>query len=388
MQKIQERLNQGANLDDVFDWVNETKEGFTKVELGNKCSFIDANNQLIGGGKIWFDYAYDFNNGIAKVIINGIIECIDTSGNVCTLQDIINKGAKLTSVFDLIGDTSDGFTKVILFGKYSFIDANNQLIGGGKLWFNDAKNFNSGIAKVLSNNKYCYIDTKGNFYNKKEAFNIIGKNVQQRLNQGVKPKDIFDGINNFYRKFIIVKLSGMYSIMDKDNQLINHGEMWFDNVYGIKNGFIEVLLNGKIQYVDSDGKIYSKEDVLNINIQTAKEQLSQGASPKNVFNYVGNFSEGFAWVELNGMYSFINTNNQLIGNGNLWFDGGVGHFNHGFANVKLKGNYYLMDTNLNFYDIDTKQPIPNPFNKTNESKQYRKIHLTESQFSNIVNIFK
>lgn len=381
-------MNQGANLDDVFDWVNETKEGFTKVELGNKCSFIDANNQLIGGGKIWFDYAYDFNNGIAKVIINGIIECIDTSGNVCTLQDIINKGAKLTSVFDLIGDTSDGFTKVILFGKYSFIDANNQLIGGGKLWFNDAKNFNSGIAKVLSNNKYCYIDTKGNFYNKKEAFNIIGKNVQQRLNQGVKPKDIFDGINNFYRKFIIVKLSGMYSIMDKDNQLINHGEMWFDNVYGIKNGFIEVLLNGKIQYVDSDGKIYSKEDVLNINIQTAKEQLSQGASPKNVFNYVGNFSEGFAWVELNGMYSFINTNNQLIGNGNLWFDGGVGHFNHGFANVKLKGNYYLMDTNLNFYDIDTKQPIPNPFNKTNESKQYRKIHLTESQFSNIVNIFK
>ena len=76
------------------------------------------------------------------------------------------------------------------------------------------------------------------------------------------------------------------------------------------------------------------EEYLPIAIQL----LSDGESPKKVFDYVGSFSEGFAVVKLRGKWNFINENGELI-NPNQWFDDAY-DFREGFAEVKLKGKGY------------------------------------------------
>ena len=90
------------------------------------------------------------------------------------------------------------------------------------------------------------------------------------------------------------------------------------------------------------------EEYLPIVIQ----RLSDGESPEEVFDRVGKFREGFAWVELKLNYNFINQNGKLL-SPNQWFDW-VGSFTEGFAEVKLNGKYYYINGEGELYDTDKK----------------------------------
>lgn len=71
------------------------------------------------------------------------------------------------------------------------------------------------------------------------------------------------------------------------------------------------------------------------------------------FDYAFDFFDGFALVGLNGKYSFIDSNGQLIGNGKLWFDEANDFSPGGFARVKLDGQKMLINTKgeiVKFYD--------------------------------------
>jgi hypothetical protein len=65
-----------------------------------------------------------------------------------------------------------------------------------------------------------------------------------------------------------------------------------------------------------------------------------------VFDYVGDFHEGFAKVKLEEKgYNFINTNGELLWNKDKWFDY-VWSFHNGLAYVEIKGKgYNWIDTN-------------------------------------------
>ena len=63
-----------------------------------------------------------------------------------------------------------------------------------------------------------------------------------------------------------------------------------------------------------------------------QELLDAGTPPEKIFQNVGRFSEGFAWVRLNGKWNYIDKNGKLLSN--TWFDD-VGDFSEGFAWVKL-----------------------------------------------------
>ena len=59
------------------------------------------------------------------------------------------------------------------------------------------------------------------------------------------------------------------------------------------------------------------------------------------FDWIGDFKEGFARVELNDKWNFINTEGQLLSK--QWFDRAY-KFNEGFAKVKLNGKWYFINT--------------------------------------------
>ena len=106
------------------------------------------------------------------------------------------------------------------------------------------------------------------------------------------------------------------------------------------------------------------EEYLPIAIQ----RLSNGESPKEVFDYVYSFSEGFAKVELRGKCNFINQNGEIL-TPNQWFDW-AGFFSEGYAKVKLNGEYYYINGEGELYDEDN-----NFIRNLRESVSERKMNM-------------
>ena len=97
--------------------------------------------------------------------------------------------------------------------------------------------------------------------------------------------------------------------------------MKYDVVGDFYNGYAHVELNYKYNFIDVQGNL---------------------VSPNQWFNSVGIFTNGYAWVRLNNKYNFIDTQGKLV-SPNQWFDG-VGRFTNGYAMVKLNNKYNFIDT--------------------------------------------
>ena len=286
-----------------FDYVGGVKEGFAKVRLNGKWSFINTKGELIGGGNLWFDSVDPFKEGFASVSLNGKYSVINTNG------ELIGNG---NLWFDNVGGFKEGFAIVRLNEKYSFINTKGELIGNGNLWFDEVAPFNEGLARVELNDKYSFINTKG--------------------------------------------------------ELIGDGNAWFDDAGGFKEGFAIVELNGKDSFINTKGELIGNGNLW--------------------FDSVDPFKEGFAIVRLNRKYSFINSKGELIGNGNAWFDD-VGGSMDGLRGVKLNEEFYLIkilsNNEVQFYDPETLKPIPSPLNNQNESKRKMiGLRITESQYRKLL----
>lgn len=83
------------------------------------------------------------------------------------------------------------------------------------------------------------------------------------------------------------------------------------------------------------------------------KMIKDGAKPEDVFNDCSDFSEGYARVELNNRYNFIDENGNILSN--QWFDDCLS-FSEGCAAVKLNGKWNYIDKKGNLYNED-KIPI-------------------------------
>ena len=149
-----------------------------------------------------------------------------------------------------------------------------------------------GLRRVYLNNKYNFIDGEN-------------KLLFDRW---------FDDTYDFKEGFAIVELDSEWNFINTEGRILSN--QWFDNVWPFIEGFAGVELNGKYNFIDTDGRLLSQQ----------------------WFDTVRDFSEGFVGVELNGKYNFINTEGQIAFD--QWFDW-VGNFMNGFAIVQLndKCNY-------------------------------------------------
>ena len=200
---------------------------------------------------------------------------------------------------------------------------------------------------------------------------ILFDEVQDLLDSGKEPEEIFETISDFSDGFAIVQLNGKWNFINTEGKIISN--QWFDIVGNFRGGFARVQLNGKYNFINTEGKIISNQ----------------------WFYYAYYFSEGFAEVQLNGKRNFINTEGKIISN--QWFDG-VGHFSDGFARVQLNDKWNFINTegkiisnqwfdyayyfsegfadvilNNKRYEINTNGEI------INESKTKKTIIITEKQ---------
>ena len=129
---------------------------------------------------------------------------------------------------------------------------------------------------------------------------------------------------NFYEVF---KPSTLFKDrLDKALSLAKKGDFsGFDKIYHFnKNGFARVELNKKYNFIDVNGNFISEQ----------------------WFDDIDNFDKnGLAIVGLNDKWNFIDTNGNFISK--QWFDEIYG-FKNGFAEVMLNDKWNLIDTNGNF----------------------------------------
>ena len=147
---------------------------------------------------------------------------------------------------------------------------------------------------------------------------ILFDEVQEMLDKGVSPTDIFKEIGDFSDGYVKVNLNGKWNFINRNNKLLS--DIWFDWVYTFSDGYAKVKLNGKWNFINRNNKLLSD----------------------TWFDWVYNFYDGYAIVKLDGKLNFIDTHGKLISD--TWFDW-VDYFHNDYAKVKLNNKIFKIDKN-------------------------------------------
>ena len=276
-----------------FDWIEDFKEGFARVNLNYKYNFINTEGRILSNQ--WFDAAGDFHEGFAIVRINDKWNFINTKGQFLSQQWFYDTW-----------DFFNGVARVELNGKYNFINTEGRILSNQG--FDTAWNFSEGAARVKLNDKWNFIGTKGQLLS----------------------KQWFDAALDFSEGFAKVKLNRKYNFINTEGQIAFN--QWFDNVRIFSEGFAVVELNDKWNFINTEGQFLSQQ----------------------WFDDAERFYEGFAAIQLNNKWNFINTEGQIAFN--QWFDA-AGDFNGDFAIVKLDGKDYTLDTKGNLTLAESRRPL-------------------------------
>lgn len=119
--------------------------------------------------------------------------------------------------------------------------------------------------------------------------------------------------------FYPVRKNNKYAFIDIQGNLITKFDFDFANIYG------GVKIGENYGYINNAGSLYT--------------------NPKYKYGYgFGGFDEGFAIVEIDKKFGFINTNNELVID-TKYYD--VSKFNNGIALVKeqIDSSSYFIDKN-------------------------------------------
>ena len=131
---------------------------------------------------------------------------------------------------------------------------------------------------------------------------------------------------NFYQTFKPYTREELHAkgviLFDEVQGLLDSGKKpreIFEHVSNFYDGFAQVGLNDKYNLINTEGKLLSNQ----------------------WFDWVRDFREGFAPVSLNNKWNFINAKGKLFLN--QWFDN-VSYFYEGFAAIRLNNKYNFINT--------------------------------------------
>ena len=217
-----QRLRNGENPKEIFDWCSDFHDGFAIVELNGKENLLEQSGNFISPDQ-WFDNCSGFHEGFARVVLN----------RKCNLM------------------RKDG----------SFLL--NAPLGQ---WFDDCSGFYGSLAMVELNEKYNWIRKDGSLLSPKQWFD------------GCSPF--------FNSGCAMVKLNGKYNFIGEGGSLLLNKpvEQWFDDCGGFSRGLAPVTLNGEYYYVDTGGSLYDiREKPLGMNVNnvnTQNESISRNMANK------------------------------------------------------------------------------------------------------------
>ena len=217
----------------------------------NNIGFIDKTGKEIIPPK--YDFASDFRNGLAFVILEENEGFIDTEGNEIIpviyeearwFFDTMYKvklngkwgvldptGKEISSLKYTLIDTYclEGLVKVQVENKHGLLSCiNGNEIVAPK--YDEIGLFHEGLAKVKTENKYGYVDMKGV--------------------EVIAPK--YDELGRFKSELARVKVGDKSGFIDKlGNEVIS---LIYDIAFDFDLNTAKVMLKGKVFYIDKTGK--------------------------------------------------------------------------------------------------------------------------------------
>ena len=143
---------------------------------------------------------------------------------------------------------------------------------------------------------------------------------------GKEPYFIYDKVGEFHNGLAAVELECKCNFINEQGELLWKEDVWFDYVYNFSNGFARV-------YIEGQGWNF---------INTKCELL--WSEYKN-YDCLGDFHKGFARIKIEDKgWNFINANGELLWNEYKNCDEVDILFHEGFAEVKLEGKYNYINT--------------------------------------------
>ena len=327
---VKNRLANGESLKKVFGKVIHWKNGINIVKLKGKNG---RYNLINSDGDFLLDKWFD-----------DIMTDDETFKNGCVRVFIENKG------FNLINSDGDFLLDKWFYNIKSFINGyaivrldkdgkNNYINRDGKFLSDDGFDvcgiFENDYAPVRSNGKWNYINTDGKYLSD-EWFDAV---------QVKYPDDSYD-----YDHIICT------TEYDKHTT-------YYKNIYGaLKNGCVLVILNGKWNYINTDGEYLSDEWF----------DFDERYKPSSVLNF--NCGYGPVYIESKG-YNFINTDGKYLSD--EWFDK-VFDANEGYFGVRLDGKW-------NFINVDGEYLSDKWFDTIYGFKDGYALVSIENKGSNFIN---
>lgn len=240
--------HQGELID---DW-QEVPQDYHSVYKNGKFGYIDKNNSLVIDYK--FDFAYDFENGIAKVR-NGSRK----DGKFF----LINKtGTAISEQFDEIFEfDQNGIAKVRNNEKYAMINDKGKTVSD---WYDKIWGFSENIAKVKKDDKFAFIDIDANLIS-----------------------EWFVDAGEFSNGFAKVKIDDKWGFINRKGELVI--ECLFQSAQNFANNLAKVKKDGKFTFISTDGKPIT-----------------------DWYNKIYNFSDEMAVVENDNLWGYININGTVV----------------------------------------------------------------------------
>jgi hypothetical protein len=235
--------------------------------------YIDTRGKNIA---CCYTQGLSFKEGIAWVNKKGTIVAINKNGN-----ETISLPDDIISVWPFY----ENWALFAAKGEQSYIDKNNNLIGGG-IFFADGNRFQENAASVkCDNGKYGYINTSGNF--------IINCN--------------FDVARVFQNQMAVVKINNELGVINKQGEILFKGN--FEYLIPDENTFRFKKKNGNSGWLNSSGKVIIQpkyEETANFGVRDIAPVKSNG-----LWGYIDKNENFVIAPQYKYAYSFFN-NRALV----------------------------------------------------------------------------
>jgi len=208
------------------------------------------------------------------------------------------------------GDDDDGdkmplAAPVEIDGKWGYVDKNGKTAINPL--FEDAKDFQEGLARVQLGSKWGYIDKNGKM--------------------AIKPQ--FDWAGEFKEGLALIRLGSKWGYIGKNGETAINPQ--FDYADDFQEGRARILLGSQWGYIDKTGKIAANlqfdgaEDFgeeragIKLGGKDGYADKTEKTAIKPKFDFKGWFQEGLARIKLGGKWGYISKARKMASN--LQFNG-------------------------------------------------------------------
>ncbi len=218
-----------------------------------KFGYINKNGELAIEYK--FDYAEDFENGIAKIRIG--------DRNTGKFAYINRKGAFKTKMYSSLSDYENDVAYASLDNKYVLIDTSGKEISK---YYDDIGKFNENYAWAKLKNKYTFISIKGqqfdlwfdeagDFSNGRAKIKIADKWGFVSKSGEISTQPIYDNVFNYQNNIAKVEKDDKSAFIDLNGKVITE---WYDRIFMFSDERAVICKENKWGYIDINGRVVIK----------------------------------------------------------------------------------------------------------------------------------